>query len=46
MNIHFGLLIFYYDIDFMFFLAVELKKKKKINNGNVKLCEMIVGLIP
>jgi len=29
MNVHFGLLVFYYDIDFMFFLALELKKKKK-----------------
>jgi hypothetical protein len=27
MNVQFGLLVFYYDIDFMFFLAVELKKK-------------------
>jgi hypothetical protein len=29
MIVHFGLLIFYCDIDIMFFLAVELKKKKR-----------------
>jgi hypothetical protein len=29
MIVQFGLLIFYYDIDFMFFLAVEFKKEEK-----------------
>jgi hypothetical protein len=29
MNVHLGLLVFYYDIDFMFFLTVEFKKKFK-----------------
>jgi hypothetical protein len=29
MNVHFGLLVFYCDIDFIFFLAEEFKKKKK-----------------
>jgi hypothetical protein len=29
MIVHLGLLIFYYDIDIMFFLTVELKEKKK-----------------
>jgi uncharacterized protein len=29
MNVHFGLLVFYHDIDFTFLLALELKKKEK-----------------
>jgi hypothetical protein len=34
MIVHFGLLIFYYDIDILFFLPVELKNKKK-SNGRI-----------
>jgi hypothetical protein len=33
MNVHFGLLIFNYDIDIMFFLTVEFKKKKRLKSG-------------
>jgi hypothetical protein len=45
MSFHFGLLIFHYDIDIMFLLAVELKKKKKIYTAPLVRLQFFEGVL-